>query len=101
VENVKQHWVPQSYLSAWCDPASSEKKKCPVWVFPKEGGVGRPEVPKNIFWEREMYTIHLPNGERDLTLEHGLSSLEDDFARLRRDKLEPRLALAPADAVTL
>jgi hypothetical protein len=34
-----------------------------------------------------MYTIPGENGERDLRLEHGLSGLEEAFARIRREKL--------------
>lgn len=97
----KQHWIPQSYLSAWCDPDIPENHEPYVWMFSKDGHTAKHKAPKNIFWENEMYTIHRGNGERDLTLEHGLQGLEDFFARLRRDKLINRIELTPEDRALL
>lgn len=97
----KQHWIPQSYLSAWCDPDIPENHEPYVWRFSKDGHTAKHKAPKNIFWENEMYTIHRGNGERDLTLEHGLQGLEDFFARLRRNKLINRIELTPEERVLL
>lgn len=80
--------MPASYLSAWHDPDTPGNQTPYVWVFPREGGDGRRKAPSNIFHETDMYTIHGPDGTRDLRLEHGLSQLEGDFVTLRRDKLE-------------
>jgi hypothetical protein len=44
-----------------------------------------------------MYTLTGMNGERDLRLEHGLSGLESEFARIRRDKLAKHGALQPGE----
>jgi len=46
-----------------------------------------------------MYTIKTPGGGRDLRIEHGLSQLEGDFARIRRDVLESRLPLQDEDRI--
>lgn len=100
VEHRKQHWVGQSYLSAWCDPETSEGQTPYVWLFPKDGGAGRNKAPKNIFWETDMYTIKRSDGERDLRLERGLSGLETDFAELR-EKLEKGEASDAADHLIL
>lgn len=97
----KQHWIPQSYLSAWCDPDIPENHEPYVWRFSKDGQTAKHKAPKNIFWENEMYTIHRGNGERDLTLEHGLQGLEDFFARLHRNKLINRIELTPEEKVLL
>lgn len=91
----KQHWVPESYLKAWCDPDAPEKYEPYVWMIPKDGSASKNKAPQNIFCESEMYTIHGSEGERDLTLEHGLSGLEDFFARLRRKQLASRIDLEP------
>jgi len=97
----KQHWIPQSYLSAWCDPDKPENHEPYVWKFSKDGRTAKHKAPKNIFWENNMYTIHRSNGKRDLTLEHGLQGLEDFFARLHRNKLRNRIELAPEEKVLL
>lgn len=64
-------------------------------MISKDGSASKNKAPQNIFCESEMYTIHGSGGERDLTLEHGLSGLEGFFARLRREKLSNRIDLVP------
>lgn len=83
----KQHFVPRSYLSAWCDAATPTGQTPYVWTFPKEGGVGRPRAPRNLFTETDMYSIRTPDGSRDLSLEHGLAGMESEFTRVARDTL--------------
>jgi len=51
--------------------------------------------------EREIYTIPLPDGGRDLRLEHGLDGLEDSFVRIRKDFIEPRKRLPAVPHVKL
>ncbi len=68
----KQHFVPKSYLEAWCDPACPKKQTPYVWLFSCDGADIKRKSPKNIFYETDMYTILGKNGERILTLEHGL-----------------------------
>ncbi|HLE15401.1 MAG TPA: DUF4238 domain-containing protein, partial [Anaerolineales bacterium] len=43
--------------------------------------------------ETDYYTIKLDDGTSDLSLEQGLSQLEDQFIRIRRDVIEKRLPL--------
>ncbi len=83
----KQHFVPRSYLGAWCDPKTPVDQEPYVWVFPKQSGPPRNRAPKNLFRETEMYTIKLASGHRDLRLEHGLAELESFFADIARDLL--------------
>lgn len=101
MRHKKQHWIPQSYLKAWCDPDTPENFEPYVWRFSKDGHTVKHKAPKNIFRENEMYTIHRGNDERDLTLEHGLQGLEDFFARLHRNKLTNRIELTPEEKVLL
>ena len=86
----KQHWIPQSYLQEWCDPDSPKDYDNYVWIFPVDGGIIKRKSPANIFYESEMYTIHLQDGSRVLDIEHGLSGLEDAFSSVRRNSLESR-----------
>jgi hypothetical protein len=83
----KQHFVPESYLKAWCDPATPTGQTPYVWMFNKDGSNPRRKAPENIFHESDLYTIHRADGQRDLRLEHGLAGLESEFVRIRDRKL--------------
>jgi hypothetical protein len=80
-----QHFVPQCYLKPWLDPtAPTGPKATPyLWVFDRDGSNPRRKAPANIFTESDLYTVHLPDGGRDLRLEHGLQDLEDQYTRIR------------------
>jgi hypothetical protein len=88
-----QHWIPRSYLRAWIDPASPAGQEPFVHVYSKDGGSHRKKAPENLFSATNLYTIKLPDGGRDLRLEHGLADLESGFALLRRDFLRERRKL--------
>lgn len=45
--------------------------------------------------------MELPDGSRDVTLEQMFSRMEQEFAALRRDKLERRVALSPVERANL
>jgi hypothetical protein len=96
----KQHWVPQSYLKAWADPDAIEAGPH-VWRFSKDGQRSSKKAPKGIFFEEDLYTIHLADGTRDLTVEHGLSGLESQFAEIRDTVLAKRKKLAPQQDLLL
>jgi hypothetical protein len=83
----KQHFVPACYLKAWCDPSTPPNQTPYVWVFNVDGQGARRKAPENIFHEADMYTIHGPDGARDLVLEHGLQQLETAFVRVRNSKI--------------
>jgi uncharacterized protein DUF4238 len=97
----KQHFVPQSYLKAWCDPAMPEGQEPYVWRFEKDGTDPRRKAPENIFHERDIYTIRGADGGRDLVLEHGLKGLEDWFVGIRDTKLSKREELTPEEWLQL
>jgi len=93
LKNKSQHYVPSSYLQAWCDPKCPQGHAPYVWLTPVNGGPAKKKSPKKILRERDMYTIVGANGERDLSIERGLSQLEGKFARIRRNKLDKCLPL--------
>lgn len=97
----KQHYVPETYLRAWCDPNAPKEQAPYVWLFSKEGETGRAKAPKNIFHETDFYTIKGPSSSRDLTLEKGLSQLERAFSTLRRKTLDRRAKLSFRDTKVL
>jgi hypothetical protein len=83
----KQHFVPASYLKAWCDLTCPPNQEPYVWIFDKDGNNGRRRAPVNIFTETDLYTIDKADGTRDLRLEKGLGELETRFSRIRTSKL--------------
>jgi uncharacterized protein DUF4238 len=86
-KHKKQHFVPQSYLRAWCDPEAPAGQTPYVWRFSKDGSIAQRKAPEKIFHERDLYTIPMPDGGRDLRLERGLSQLEGAFVKVRDAKL--------------
>lgn len=86
-KHKKQHFVTSSYLKAWCDPQCPKNQTPYVWMFSKDGKSVKRKAPDNILHETDIYTIKGENGERNLTLEHGLQQLETNFARVRKLKL--------------
>jgi hypothetical protein len=81
-------------LEAWCDPDLPPGYAPYLWRFPKDGGNGQRKAPHNIFAETDFYTIHLPDGQRDLSLEHGLGTLEENFCRIRKTRIDSREPLS-------
>lgn len=95
VGHKKQHFVPQAYLKAWCDPETPAGQRPYVWVFSKNGTSARRKAPENIFAETDLYTISMEDGSRNLVLEHGLSELESEFVKVRETGLAKMRTLSP------
>jgi hypothetical protein len=75
----RQHYVPESYLQAWCDSACPPNQTPYAWFFKRDERIGFKKAPSNMFHESEFYTLKGIDGSRDLRLEKGLSSLEGLF----------------------
>ena len=99
MDHSKQHWIPSSYLEAWCDPDLPSGYEPYVWRIPKDGGEGQRKAPRKIFAEADFYTIHLPDGRRDLRLEHGLGTLEAKFCQIRDTRIASREPLNSEEKV--
>ncbi len=97
----RQHWIPRSYLKAWCDPATPKGQQPYVWRFDKDGGSCAKKSPKNIFHATDLYTIHLRDGTRELSIEHGLSGLESEFVRIRDEILTKECKVPQRDRFLL
>ena len=100
-DHKKQHFVPRSYLRAWCDPNTPEGQEPYVWLFSSDGSDPRRKAPENIFHETDLYTIELPGGGRNLVLEHGLAQLESEFVSIRDTKLRALEPREPAEHALL
>jgi len=82
-----QHFVPKTYLAAWCDPTAPTQMEPYIWIFDRNDRTGRRKAPQNVFEETDFYTVRSNDGARNLSLEHGLQELEERFADIRRSKL--------------
>lgn len=89
----KQHFIPRSYLAAWCDPRTPPRQTPYINIISKDGSFLSRKSPENAFAESDFYTIKLPDGSRDLRLEHGLCSLEDAFVRSCREYISKQRSL--------
>ena len=101
MKHKKQHFIPQSYLSAWTDPDTPSGQEPYVWLVNKKSLELRNRAPKNIMFERDFYTIETEEGDRDLSLEEGLSVLEGEFVRVRDRVISSRLPLNSEDRLAL
>ncbi|QQR39053.1 DUF4238 domain-containing protein [Devosia rhizoryzae] len=102
-----QHFIPRSYLSAWCDPMTPAHMEPYVWIFQQYGSAGRRRAPSNLFTESDIYTIRNLDGARDLRLEHALAAIENGlpklikeyvvgFLQIPQDRVEQLLAFVAA-----
>ena len=96
----KQHIIPNCYLKAWCDPNIPSGQSAFIWRVPKDGGKSFRRSPEKSFTSTDRYTIQLPNGERDLTLEDTLADLESKFVQIR-DRIKRRDKLTDTDRANL
>ena len=97
----RQHYIPASYLKAWCDKNTPRGHTPYVWVFDADGKNSRQKAPENIFHESDMYTIERKDGSRDPVFERKLSQLEGTFSRIRKKTLAPRRNIDETDRFLL
>jgi hypothetical protein len=99
-ETVRQHLIPNCYLKAWCDPRTPEGQTPYIWRIIRDGSSKKNKAPEKSFTATDRYTIKLPNGEKDLTVENTLAGLENAFVSVR-SKIERREELTAEDRATL
>ncbi len=85
------HWVPQSYLQYFRDPATSEDDP-KFWVF-DAGKLIKSRKPRRVrisevFHQRDLYALEGPNGEKDYAIEHLLGDLIDSRYPALVEKIE-------------
>jgi hypothetical protein len=84
----RQHYVPASYLKAWCDTACPPHHTPYVWIFDKNGNNAHAKAPENIFTANDLYTVRLGDDTRDLRIETSLGLLESQFTKIRNSKFK-------------
>src|SRR5260370_7377827 len=92
-EKKKQHIIPKCYLQTWCDPNTPAGQLPFIWRISKDGSSKQKRSPKKSFTATDMYTIRLPNGDRNLVVEDTLAKVEVDFVDVlpkvrKRQKLD-------------
>jgi hypothetical protein len=80
---MKQHLIPNCYLRAWCDPNTPEEQTPYIWRIARDGSSKRNKAPEKSFTATDRYTIKLPTGDNDLTVENTLAGLENAFVSVR------------------
>ena len=93
-QQEQQHTVPCSYLENFVDENGH------VWVLDiddKIFNVG----PDNILKERHFYSLSRSNGEKDMSVEDTLASIEGDFINIYREKFAKDLFLTDAERVAV
>lgn len=97
----RQHWAPECYLEAWWEPTGARNEKPGVWVIDRTARTGKQLSIDNVCVETHMYTMTLPNGERDFDLENTLAALEGLYKQVRDERIGPMKPLSDPDRLTL
>lgn len=97
----KQHSVPKCYLREFIDPETPDGYEPFIWIFDKNGKNKRKKAPKNVLTSNNLYTIEVEGKARDYSIEKSLSSIENDFAILFRQKIKNLLPLSEDEHISL
>ena len=75
----RHHFVPQFYLDRF---TSQNQHREEIWTYDMETGRVRHSIVKETAFEKHLYSISLPNGERITDLEDLIGEIEDKAAPL-------------------
>jgi hypothetical protein len=99
-EKKRQHIIPNCYLKAWCDPDTPLEQTPYIWRISRDGSQKRRRSPEKSFTGTDKYTIHLPDGSRNLAIENALGDIENQFVGVL-DRLDRRDDITLEDKVHL
>jgi Protein of unknown function (DUF4238) len=81
---MRHHWVQEAYLKAWRDPDTPSGQEPYVWVFHKEGRVGKKRAPRKLFRLADLYKDRRDKAATNpMWFEAGISRIESEFIRVR------------------
>jgi hypothetical protein len=86
MQKEQQHTIPSSYLENFADEGGF------VWVLDTDDNIFNTK-PHNILKERHFYSLTNSNGEKDMSVEDALGSIEGDFINVFRNKISQNLLL--------
>jgi Protein of unknown function (DUF4238) len=79
MDHKNQHWIPRSYIKAWCDPEHRNKV---VHIYNADGAYKGWRPYSRIFSTDNLYTVM--NGKvRDVRTEKAFTLIEDKFLKVR------------------
>ena len=93
-QQEQQHTVPGSYLENFTDENGH------VWVLDADDKIFNVN-PENILKERHFYSLNNSAGEKDMSVEDALGSIEGDFINIYRDKFAKDLFLTDEERVAV
>ncbi len=96
-----RRFLPRFYVEGFVDPAERVDGSPAVWVHRPVIGVFQPAPVEPGGTSRHFNEVEEPALNRNDDLERLLAGVEDDAARLIREKLPARIALAPAEREVL
>ena len=91
-QQEQHHTVPASYLENFADEHGH------VWVLDTDDNIFNTN-PHSILKERHFYSLSGSDGQKDLSVENTLASIEGDFVNAFRDKLSKNLFLTAEERV--
>lgn len=91
-QQEQQHTVPGSYLENFADENGH------VWVLDTDDKIFNVN-PDNILKERHFYSLPGSDGEKDMSVEDTLASIEGDFINVYREKFAKDLFLTDEERV--
>jgi hypothetical protein len=77
--HTHQHTIPSSYSAAWLEPITPPGETPAIFRISKDSKKVQRRSPANSFTVNNHYTVRLQDGTRDLSVEHHLGSIENDF----------------------
>jgi hypothetical protein len=102
VDYLHQHYIPASYLKAWCDTSTNLGQKPHIWIISKKDNQNKQhKSPYRFFFEDDIYTVSTEDGERDTQIENFLSKVENEFVNIRDNKLNKHLEITDNERINL
>jgi hypothetical protein len=101
MKKKRQHTIPKCYQKPWCDPATPANQTPYIWMVSKDGQQKKRKAPEKAFASPDVYTIRLPDGQRELVVEETLAKIEGRFVDLMRRKVEKHYGLDSQDKANL
>ena len=93
-QQEQQHTVPGSYLENFADENGH------VWVLDTDDKIFNVN-PDNILKERHFYSLTGSDGEKDMSVESALASIEGDFVNVYREKFAKDLFLTDKERIVV
>lgn len=93
-QQEQQHTVPGSYLENFIDENGH------VWILDTDDKVFNVN-PDNVLKERHFYSLPGSGGEKDMSVEDTLASIEGDFKNIYREKFAKNLFLNDEERVAV